>query len=88
VTLASGILVPECLRVHVMPSGEVMMMPELEEEEPPTATKAPFPCVMSQSISVPGVLAVHVIPSGEVSTVAEELSELSVPPTATKAPLP
>ena len=66
-------VVPEACRVHVIPSGEVRMMP------PPTATN----CVPDQATStrlfvVPEVRVVHVIPLGEVRM-------MPFPPTATNS---
>ena len=55
-------VVPEVLEVHVVPSGEVRMVPEV-----PTATNIPFPEAIPQICSdVPEVLEVQVIPSEEV----------------------
>ena len=54
--------VPDVLKVHEVPSGEVKMVPES-----PTPTKVLFPYVISlREFEVPDVLLVHVVPSAEV----------------------
>jgi len=54
--------VPDVLKVHEAPSGEVRMVPEK-----PTPTKVLFPYVTSLiSLFVPDVLDVHEVPSVEV----------------------
>ena len=54
--------VPELLAVHVIPSGEVRMVPEY-----PNAKKEPFAKItFSRFFDVPEICSVHVIPSGEV----------------------
>ena len=56
-------VVPEVLDVHVIPSVEVRIVPEV-----PTVTKVLFPYVTSSRYSeLPEVLDVHVIPSEENS---------------------
>ena len=67
VTPLSSFDVPEVLEVHVVPSGDVRMVPDL-----PTVTKVPFPEVTPlRYIHVPEVLSVQVIPSGEVRMVPD-----------------
>ena len=69
--------VPEVLEVHVVPSGEVRMVPE-----EPTDTNVLFPYVtLKRGNDVPEVLSVHVVPSGEVRMVPKK-------PTVTKVPFP
>ena len=59
--------VPEVLKVHVIPSEEVRIVPA-----PPTATKVLFPYVTPpRRFEVPEVLEVHEVPSEEVRTVPE-----------------
>ena len=69
--------VPDVLKVHEVPSGEVKMVPES-----PTPTKIFFPYVTSlRLIEVPGALKVHVVPlSDEVL--------ISLPPIPTKLLFP
>ena len=68
--------VPEVLEIHVVPSDEVRMVPDL-----PTVTNLLFPYVTPVRVSdAPEVLKVHVVPSDEVRIV--------VPPTATKVLFP
>ena len=67
--------VPEVLEVHVVPSGEVSMVPES-----PTDTKSPFPEVTPWRLSdVPEVLEVHVVPPEEVRMVPFQLTVTKVP---------
>ena len=77
VTPLSSFDVPEVLSVHVVPSGDVRMVPDL-----PTVTKALLAQVTPLRYThVPEVLSVQVIPSEEVRMVPFQ-------PTVTKSPFP
>ena len=74
VTPHSSFVVPEVLEVHVVPSGEVKMVPVSLS---PTATNVLFPYVTPQIRPVvPEVLEVQVVASVEVRMVPD-------PPTVT-----
>jgi hypothetical protein len=69
--------VPQVLGVHVVPSEEVRIVPEL-----PTVTKVLFPYATPlRPFDVPEVLLSHVVPSEEVRMVPDS-------PTITNVPFP